>query len=112
MAWEHVCPVAAPVEKDVQALVVYLEDMKVRHLPLEDRKPLRLFDAHWPSRFARVRVDIPPTCALAHVAHVEWCFMMMVMMMWNLSTWRASDGRARSRAMVARLRWNGCCDTR
>lgn len=52
--------------KQVHALVVFLEDMKVRHLPLEDRKALRLFDAQWPARLAHVPSPISKQNASTH----------------------------------------------
>jgi hypothetical protein len=61
--------------KEVQAVVVFLEDMKVRHLKVEDRKPLRLFDAQWPPRFAHVPRQ--PTTTTTHYCHSlavpTWC---------------------------------------
>jgi hypothetical protein len=71
-------------------VVVFLEDMKVRHLKVEDRKPLRLFDAQWPSRFAHVRrlphhhhpllplfgcpsYTVRPAAAGSHCPHVACC---------------------------------------
>lgn len=61
--------------KEVQAVVVFLEDMKVRHLKVEDRKPLRLFDAQWPSRFAHYLGELGWTGSVdadGNEAAIDW----------------------------------------
>eukprot|EP00741_Cyanophora_paradoxa_P022698 tig00021494_g21920.t1 len=56
-------------DEEVRALVVWLEDMKIRHYPIEGREPLRTFNAEWGKVFAKYLAELE--CPLAVGAEVK-----------------------------------------
>eukprot|EP01112_Ceratiomyxa_fruticulosa_P015926 TRINITY_DN476_c0_g1_i2.p1 TRINITY_DN476_c0_g1~~TRINITY_DN476_c0_g1_i2.p1 ORF type:complete len:263 (-),score=57.05 TRINITY_DN476_c0_g1_i2:63-851(-) len=53
-------------DEQLQTLVVWLEEMKIRAYKIEDREPLRTFDQSWPQHFSQYLSEIQ--CPYANVS--------------------------------------------